>query len=67
MKENPNFGIPLDVSRLMEREGVFAELYPFFYTTSGCNASVPVMQRLGREMVSDMKSERIDGVLMVST
>ena len=67
MKDNPNFGIPLDVSRLLEREGVFANLYPFFYTTSGCNASVPVMQRLGREMVSDMKAERIDGVIMVST
>jgi glycine reductase complex component B subunit gamma len=67
MQENPNFGIPLDVSRLMEREGVFANLYPFFYTTSGCNASVPVMQRLGKEMVSDMKAEGIDGVIMVST
>ena len=67
MKDNPNFGIPLDVSRLLETEGVFANLYPYFYTTSGCNASVPVMQRLGREMVSDMKAERIDGVIMVST
>ena len=67
MKDNPNFGIPLDVSRLMERAGVFADLYPFFYTTSGCNASVPVMQRLGREMVSDMKAEKIDGIIMVST
>jgi len=67
MKDNPNFGIPLDVSRRLEAEGVFANLYPYFYTTSGCNASVPVMQRLGREMVSDMKAERIDGVIMVST
>lgn len=67
MKDNPNFGIPLDVSRQMEREGVFEHLYPYFYTTSGCNASVHVMQRLGREMVSDMKAEGIDGVIMVST
>ncbi len=67
MGENPNFGIPLDVSRLMEKEGVFGNLYSFFYTTSGCNASVPVMQRLGREMVADMKSQGVDGVIMVST
>jgi glycine reductase complex component B subunit gamma len=67
MRDNPNFGIPLDVSRLMETEGVFDNLYPYFYTTSGCNASVPVMQRLGREIVADMKAEKVDGVIMVST
>jgi glycine reductase complex component B subunit gamma len=67
MRDNPNFGIPLDVSRSLESEGAFANLYPYFYTTSGCNASVPIMKRLGREMVSDMKAEKIDGVIMVST
>jgi glycine reductase len=67
MKENPNFGIPLDASRDLERAGVFAKLHPYFYTTSGCNASVPVMKRLGREIVADMKAEKVDGVIMVST
>jgi len=67
MKENPNFGIPLDASRQLEREGVFAKLHPYFYTTSGCNASVPVMKRLGQEIVADMKAEKVDGVIMVST
>lgn len=67
MKENPNFGIPLDASRDLEREGLFANLHPFFYTTSGCNASVPVMKRLGQEIVADMKAEKVDGVIMVST
>lgn len=67
MKNNPNYGVPLDVCRQMERAGIFARLYPFFYTTSGCNASVPIMQRIGREMVADMEVEGIDGVIMVST
>ena len=67
MRDNPNFGIPLDASRDLEREGVFAKLHPYFYTTSGCNASVPVMKRLGREIVADMKAEKVDGVIMVST
>jgi glycine reductase len=67
MKDNPNYGVPLDVCRQIENEGMFAKLYPYFYTTSGCNASIPNMQRIGRGMAADMKAERIDGVLMVST
>ena len=67
MRDNPNYGVPLDVCRQIESEGIFAKLYPYFYTTSGCNASIPNMQRIGREMAADMKAKGIDGVLMVST
>lgn len=67
MKANPNFGVPLDICRQLEKEGVFAGLYPYFYTTSGCNASIPNMTRIGREMVADMRTAGINGVLMVST
>lgn len=67
MKENPNFGVPLDACRQMERDGHFGKLYGFFYTTSGCNGSVPAMQRIGREVVADMKSGGIGGALFVST
>jgi len=38
MKENPNYGVPLDVLRKLEREGVFAGVYPYFYTTPGVAA-----------------------------
>ena len=31
MKKNPNYGVPLDVLRELQREGVFAKLYPYFY------------------------------------
>ena len=67
MLENPNYGVPLDVCREMEKEGVFAKLYPCFYTTPGINGLISVMQRLGKEIVSDMKAEGMDAVLLVST
>lgn len=67
MKANSNFGVPLDVCRELEREGVFAQVYPYFYTTSGCNASVYNMQRIGRGIVADMNAEGVDAALMVST
>ena len=67
MLENPNYGVPLDVCRELEKEGVYARLYPYFYTTPGINGLISVMQRLGEEMVSDMKTEGVDAVLLVST
>jgi glycine reductase len=67
MQENPNFGVPLDVSRELEKEGVFGRLYPYYYTTTGVVATVPAMQAIGREMVFDMKAEGVDAVLLVAT
>ena len=67
MKENPNYGVPLDACRVMEREGLFAALYPYFYMATGVLALIPEMQYVGKEMASDMKAQGVDAVLLVST
>lgn len=67
MVDNANYGVPLDVCREMEREGVFAKLNPNFYSTTGNCAEVAAMKAIGREMALDMKSEGVDGVILVST
>ena len=67
IRDNPNYGVPLDVCRELEREGSFARLYPDYYMTTGVNAAIPVMQQIGREMVADMKAEGVDAALLVST
>ncbi len=67
MKENANFGVPLDAARALERAGTFAKIYPCYYMTTGNVAAVPVMQRLGKEMAADMKAEGVDAVLLTST
>lgn len=67
MRNNPNYGVPLDVCRQLEREGRFAKLHPYFYGTSGSNASILAMQTIGRELVADIKTEHIDAALLVST
>ncbi len=67
MQENPNYGVPLDVCREMEREGVFAKLYPYFYMTNGVLALMPEMQRIGREMAIDMKAQGVNAALLTST
>ncbi len=67
MMNNPNYGVPLDACRELEREGVLGRLYPYYYATSGCTALLSAMEAIGREMVRDMKAEGVDAVLWVST
>ena len=67
MHENPNYGVPLDVCREIEGKGVFGKLYPYFYVTPGNLGVVSAMQAMGREMLEDIKTEGINGVLLVST
>ena len=67
MLQNPNYGVPLDVVREMEKEGVFARLCPYFFTTVGTNASIHAMQKNGREIAQELKAEGVDAVLLVST
>ena len=67
MLRNPNYGVPLDACRELERDRVFARLHPSFYTTPGINGLITVMQRLGKEIVADMKKEGVDAAILVST
>lgn len=67
MRDNPNYGVPLDAARQLEKEGEFGKLFHSYYMTTGVNAAIPVMQRIGKEMVADMKAQGIDGVIFVST
>ena len=67
IQKNPNYGVPLDVCRELEKEGTLAKLCPWFYVTSGSRGLISVMQTMGREMALDMKARGVDGVLLVST
>jgi glycine reductase len=67
MKKNPNFGVPLDACRDMEKEGLFAKLYPHFYVVPGARGLLSIMHQIGKEMALDMKADGVDGVILVST
>jgi len=67
MLANPNYGVPLDASRELEREGAFKKLYPYFYGTTGVEGTITDMEAIGRSMATDMKAEGVDAVLLVST
>ncbi|UCH50428.1 MAG: glycine/betaine/sarcosine/D-proline family reductase selenoprotein B [Chloroflexota bacterium] len=66
MSGNHNFGVPLDVCRKMERQGLF-QLYPYFYSLCGNNGAISDMQRIGRSMAQDMKTAGVAAAILVST
>jgi glycine reductase len=65
--DTPDYGAPLDACRELEREGAFLRLSPDFYSTTGVSGAIADMERIGKEMVRDMKAEKVDGILLVST
>jgi glycine reductase len=64
--QNPNYSVPLDACRRLEKEQVLGQLYPFFYMTSGAMGIIPVMQEIGRGMARDMLAEGVDATILVS-
>lgn len=67
MCDNPNYGVPLDACRELERAGAFGQLASHFYATVGVQALVSAMQKIGREIVMDMRGGGVDGAILVST
>ena len=59
--------IPLDVLRELEREGVFARIHPWLYTTTGTGTSVAHAERFGQEIGAELKEAGVDAVLLTST
>jgi glycine reductase len=65
--KDPNYGVPLDVCREMEKEGVFAKLAGDVYGTVGFMGAVAAMQNIGKEISHDLRIQGVNGVLLVST
>ncbi|MBI4320527.1 MAG: glycine/betaine/sarcosine/D-proline family reductase selenoprotein B [Chloroflexi bacterium] len=67
MEQNPNYGVPLDACRRLEKEGVLGKLYPFHYVTTGVGALFSDMQVVGTGIVQDMRAEGVDAAILVAT
>jgi glycine reductase len=67
MNQNPHYGVPLDVLRKLESEGVIGSIHPEYYVLPGNQGSPSVMKRIGQEIAADLKEKGIGGVLLVST
>lgn len=67
VKENPNYILPLQVMRELEREGAIGEIYPWFFSTSGVGTANRESKRMGAEMASELRAAGVTAALLVAT
>ena len=64
---DPNVITPVDALKVLEKEGVFGSLHPYFYTTVGTGTTQAEAQRMAREIIPYLKEDHVDAVIMVYT
>jgi glycine reductase len=64
---DPDRALPLDMARELEKEGAFAVLHDYFYTLAGQGTYVESARMIGESLAEELKKERIDAVILVST
>ena len=65
--ENPNYILPLDATRRLEKAGDIGSLHNKFLSTSGVGTSVANSKRIGAGMAAELVDARVDAVVMVAT
>ena len=64
---NPNYVLPLDAVRELERAHAFGSLYPRYVVTTGVGTAVVEARRMGREIAAELRSQGVDGVILTAT
>ena len=67
IRENVNRLLPLDVIMEMKEEGVYKELLPVFYSTSGNTTTIESSRNVGRGIAERLKESGVDAVILTST
>lgn len=64
---DPNVITPVDALKVLEKEGVYGSLHPYFYTTVGTGTTQAEAERMAQEMIPYLQEDHVDAVIMVST
>lgn len=64
---DPNVITPIDVLKVLEKEGVYGSLHPYFYSTVGTGTTQAEAQRMANEIVPYLQEDHVDAVILVST
>jgi glycine reductase len=64
--QNPNYALPLSSLRQLESEGVFKNLYPYFFSTVGNQTAVGPARDIGQRIAEELKSAGVSGAIQVS-
>lgn len=64
---DPNVITPIDALKVLEKEGVYGSLHPYFYSTVGTGTTEAEASRMAKEMIPYFQEDNVDAVIMVST
>jgi glycine reductase len=64
---DPNRVLPLDMARVLEREGRIGRLFPRYYATVGNGTAVERARRFGQEIAAELVNEGVQAVIFTST
>lgn len=59
--------LQIDALKVLEKEGVYGSLHPYFYTTVGTGTTEAEAARMAKEIIPYLQEDHVDGVIMVST
>ena len=59
--------VALDRLRDIEQAGEVASVYPWILTTSGVGTAIAEARKIGAAMADELKSNEVDGALLVAT
>lgn len=64
---DPNRLVPIDVVRMLQREGRIGKLHDSFYTTTGNGTTVAAATKFGREIADELREAGVEAVLLTGT
>lgn len=67
INERPNRLLPLDAMRELEREGLFKELFPQYFVTTGVATTMANGSKIGKGIAEELKAQGVSGVILTST
>jgi len=67
INEDPNRLVPLDVLRQMEKIGIFKELFPLLFVTTGVATTMANGKRIGKAIAGELKECDVSGVILTAT
>ena len=65
--KNPNVIVPVDALQELQRQGVFQELHPYYYATTGTGTSQNVATSMAREIAQDLLDAQVTAAMLTST
>ena len=60
-------GLPVDVMREFEKEGVIGELHKYYYATVGNGTSVANAKKYASTFAKELVADGVDAVILTST